>query len=295
MTLRLGRRVEALTALRMRRAIAAGQLELHCQPTVRCADGEIEGAEALVRWRHRSGALVAPGAWVPAVERSRLRDRFNLAVIELAVAQRAAWEREGLRIPLSVNVTPSSLADERFVAALLERLDASGDALGGLRLEITERTTAINSAALKANAQQLAWRGLELALDDFGVGYSSLARVAHLPVRALKVDGSLVADITEEQRHRAIVQSVVTLAHSLDLRVVGEGVEDAATWAALQGLGCDDVQGYAVARPMPAAQLPAFVRGYRPAPPQAPAAERRWSANRRSGDERRGRRDPRHR
>jgi len=281
---------DALVTARLWRAMRANQLVLHCQPTVSCLDGEIASAEALVRWRHPRRGLVPPGEWVPVIERSVLRTRFNLQVLALAAAHQADWAAHGLRVPLSVNVTPSVLADEAFVSAVGAMFADRPD--HALRLEITERTTAINSPELKANVEQLLGLGFEFLLDDFGAGYSSLHRLANLRVSTLKIDGSLCSDLCHNETHRAIVRSVADLAHALDLEVVCEGVEDHATWGVMQTLGCDRVQGYHIARPMPAESFPDFVAAYRARPPEPQAQEStgRWSRSedRRPGEDRRG-------
>ena len=275
---------DRVTALRIRRAIATDQLVLHCQPTVDCQTGEIVAAETLVRWRHPTRGLIPPGAWVPAIESSRLAGDFNLHVLALAVRQHEAWAAAGIHLPLSVNVTPACLASDRFVASLVE-LVGGLPAEGAIHLEITERTTEINTDSLRANVEDLADLGFRILLDDFGSGYSSLVRLANLPVATLKIDGSLVADITWREAHALIVDTVIRLTHDLGQSVVGEGVEDDATWRMLQGLGCDVIQGFGVARPMPAEELPAFLEAYVPAPPDR--AEQRRGTDRRQADRRR--------
>src|SRR4051794_1010636 len=243
-----------------------GQLELHCQPTVDCSDGSLQGAEALIRWRRRDGSFMPTREWVPLAEGPALRNRFNLHVLNLAAQHQRAWNARGVHIPLGVNVTPACLADDAFVEDV-ERMFA-GTWPERIRLEITERTTAINSHALKANVERLRSLGFHFLLDDFGAGYSSLERLSMLSVSTLKIDRSLISDITRRAPHRAIVESVIPLAHALGLDVICEGVEDAKTWAALQGLGCDRVQGFHVSRPMPAERFPFFAQHYRPTPPQ---------------------------
>src|SRR4051812_3210598 len=268
---------DRVTARRVRRAMAAGQLVLHCQPTVDFHTGEIVAAETLVRWRHPSGDLIPPGRWVPAIETSRWANEFNLHVLALAMRQRDEWLAAGIDVPLTVNVTPGCLAHDEFVAGVFD-LFSSPSAQGAIRLEITERTTEINTEALRSNVEELARGGLEFLLDDFGAGYSSLVRLANLPVATLKIDRSLVANITWREAHALIVDTVIRLTHELGQTVVGEGVEDTGTWLMLQTLGCDVIQGYEVARPMPAEDFPAFLRGYEAAPPRA---ERRAASDRR--------------
>ena len=282
-TLAVFGRSQRVVAARIRRAMAAGQLELFCQPTVDCLTGRIDAAESLIRWRHRSNLLIPPGEWIAAVEGSPLRNAFNLHVLRLALREREAWLRCGVDLPVTVNVTPSCLADDRFVAAVVE-LFADHPPADAVRLEITERTTVINSDALKANVEYLTERGFQFLLDDFGAGYSSMIRLANLPVASLKIDGSLVAKVRERRLHCSIVDALNELAHTLGLAVIAEGVEDSATWLVLQDLGCDRIQGFHVARPMPAAAFPRFVRDYQPLPPRT---ERRVGGDRRVQGERR--------
>ena len=261
-----------LTAMRIRRAIDADQLVLHCQPTVACQTGELLAAETLVRWRHPTRGLIPPGEWVPVIETTRLAGEFNLHVLNLAIAQRDAFVAAGIDLPLTVNLTPACLANDDFASALVELFgERSAD---GVRFEITERTPEINTDGLRSNVEELAARGFHFLLDDFGAGYSSLVRLANLPVGTLKIDGSLVNDITWRRAHALIVDNVIRLTRELGQRVVAEGVENSATWLMLQALGCDIIQGYEVARPMPAEQFPAFVRTHSPAPPDVPSASR---------------------
>ena len=287
-------RSRRLTVLRVRRAMAAGRLVLYCQPTVDCLTGEIVAAESLIRWAHPARGLIPPGLWVPTVETSRLARDFNLHVVALAIRQHDAWVAQGLDVPITVNVTPSCLASDSFVECLLE-LFAGREEKGAVQFEITERTVEINTSDLQQNVGELARLGFRFLLDDFGAGYSSLARLANLPVGTLKIDGSLVADITWRRVHALIVDTVIGLTRDLGQRVVGEGVEDEATWMMLQALGCDVIQGFHVARPMPAADFPAFVRAYEPALPDVPSPRRSHAlreaerAERRRGTDRRSR------
>jgi EAL domain-containing protein (putative c-di-GMP-specific phosphodiesterase class I) len=264
--------------------MATNQLVLHCQPTVDCHTGEVVAAEMLVRWRHPTRGLIPPGAWVPTIESSRVAAPFNLHVLGLAVRLHEQWTAAGIDVPLSVNVTPACLASDRFVASLVELFGGRLED-GAIHLEITERTTEINTDALRSNVEDLAELGFRILLDDFGAGYSSLVRLANLPVATLKIDSSLVADITWREAHALIVDTVIRLTHDLGQSVVGEGVENDATWAMLRSLGCDVIQGYGVARPMLAEDFPAFLETYVPAPPEL--AERRRGADRRGADRRR--------
>ncbi len=270
-------------ASRARSAIARGQLALFCQPTVDCHTGQIRGAEALIRWRHPSLGLLRPDQWVPAVESSRLRTRFNLHVLELALAHHDAWTQAGVAVPLSVNVTPGCLADERFVAAV-ERLFDGRSPAGAIRLEVTEHATVLGGLEMHESVERLRLQGFDFLLDDFGADHSSLSRLARLPLSTLKIDGSLVSEITRCSAHRAITHAAIELAHTLGLNAVAEHVEDLATWSLLQALDCDVIQGYCVSRPIRAEDFPHFSDSYVPEPPQPVRRGRFTSSNRRAGD-----------
>lgn len=276
--------IPRLMPLHIRRAMARDQLVLYCQPFVNCVTGEIEAAEALIRWQHPAQGLLPPVNWLPAVRSRGLSTAFNLHVLEMAIAHRDAWREAGGAVPLSVNVTPQCLADERFLSGA-ERLIADRSPLGEIRLEVTEQATVSHGLSIDRSIARLRDHGFEFLLDDFGAEYSSLSRLAQLPFSTLKIDGSLVAGLTQTREHRSIVHAAIHLAHTLGLKAVAERVESVSTWKLLQALGCDQLQGYLVARPMPAEDFPAFVAGYHPDPPDA---GRRHSDERRRSDRRMG-------
>ena len=295
-----------MMATRIRRAIARGELELHCQPHVDCQTGELRGAEALIRWAHPTRGLLLPGEWLPLVEAGRERRRLNLHVIELSVAHRERWLERGLDLPLAINVTPACLADEKFITGV-ERLFAGRSPQGSVSLEITEQATVFDGLAIDESIDRLRRQGFEFMLDDFGAEYSSLSRLANLPFSTLKIDGGLVREMAKSRSHRSIVHASIQLAHTLGLKAVAEQVEDRGTWALLQAFGCDQIQGYYVSRPLLADSLPAFAAAYVPTPPQSgreprgrrvvqrrtnaeawlAESERRDGADRRTGSDRR--------
>ncbi|MFL5843615.1 MAG: EAL domain-containing protein [Solirubrobacteraceae bacterium] len=267
----------------MRRAMAQNQLELFCQPFANCSTGAIEAAEALIRWRHPTRGLLPPGDWVPAVESGRLSTSFNLHVMGLAIGHRARWLDAGVELPLSVNVTPACLSDARFLAGV-DTLFAGQSPEGEIRLEVTEQATVTSGLAIDDSVERLRRNGFEFLCDDFGAEYSSLSRLATLPFSTLKIDGSLVEGMTRTRAHRSIVHASISLAHTLGLKAVAERVESPSTWKLLQALGCDQLQGYLIAEPMPAQDFPAWLDAYEP---DAPRALRRRD-DRRSGDRRAG-------
>ena len=275
-------------AVAVRRAIARREFMLHCQPIVSCSTGEIQAAEALIRWRHPHRGLLAPAEFLPAIRSRALTRVFNLHVLELAIGHHDTWREAGIDVPLSVNVTPACLADERFLLGV-ERLTAQRSPFGEVRFEVTEQATVTRGVALDHSVERLRRDGFEFLLDDFGAEYSSLSRLAMLPFSSLKIDGSLVAGLTETREHRSIVHAAIHLAHTLGLKAVAERVESQSTWKLLHALGCDQIQGYLISKPMPAEDFPAFAAAYAPAPPAAlmRRADDRRMGDRRSGQDRR--------
>jgi diguanylate cyclase (GGDEF)-like protein len=241
-------------------ALDEGQLELWYQPQASLQDGSIVGAEALVRWNHPTRGLVPPGAFVPYAERTGLGRRLSRFVVEEAVRQLACWRDDSDAPPrVAVNLSMVDLLDLTLPDEVERLLDEAGVAPDRLELEITEGVIMADPVRVGEVLERLREVGVKLAIDDFGTGYSSLAYLKKLPVDVLKIDRSFVSNLTEESRDAAVVHSAVELAHSLGLGVVAEGVEDAATYEALRRLGCDFVQGYHIARPVPAAEVAAAI------------------------------------
>ncbi|MCK6399022.1 EAL domain-containing protein [Thauera aminoaromatica] len=256
------RAVERMTVeSELRTAIAAGQLELHYQPQLCLEDGRLAGMEALVRWRHPRLGLLAPGRFVPLAEDCGLIWELGLAVLELALAQLAAWDRAGLEVPrIAVNVSPAQLRPE-LVERIVEILDRHGVAARRLEIELTESALTADGPAANGLLQALRRMGASIAIDDFGVGYSSLTLLRRLPISALKIDRSFVAELATNRQDAAIVEAILRMAHSVGLRTVAEGVEHAEQQAALGELGCQEVQGYLCARPLEAKAASAWLAG----------------------------------
>jgi EAL domain-containing protein (putative c-di-GMP-specific phosphodiesterase class I) len=238
---------------RVARGLADGEFELHYQPKVALASGEIDGVEALVRWR-RQGKLIAPGHFLPAVEHSELIRPLTLFVLDAALGQVSDWKREGRTIPVAVNLAPGNLADLRLPHDVEAALGRHHVPASQLTLEVTETAVIEDDAAAGRTLRQLADLGARVSIDDFGTGHSSLSRLSRHPFHELKIDRSFVTELTGLER--PMVATIIRLAQSLNLRVVAEGVEDLATLNALRTLGCDVAQGYVLSRPVPAAELP---------------------------------------
>ncbi|HEX6733393.1 MAG TPA: EAL domain-containing protein [Azonexus sp.] len=264
----LDERAEAALVLEndLRDAIDNDELVVFFQPQAMLAGGRLSGMEALVRWQHPHMGLLAPDHFIPLAEERGLMHAIGDQVLNLALARLAAWDAEGVPVPrLAVNVSPTELR-----AGYVERVEAAlarhGIAAARLELEITE--TALTADGIDAMRTLNALRnlGISVAVDDFGVGYSSLSQLRRLPIDALKIDRSFVGEIDVSAEDAAIIKAVVTMAKALGLRTIAEGNETLQQRLALADLGCDCVQGYLLGRPMPAADVAGWVAAFEATP-----------------------------
>jgi diguanylate cyclase (GGDEF)-like protein len=239
----------------LRSAIDNNELLLYCQPKVEIGSGRICGAEALVRWRHPEKGMINPGEFIALAESTGLITPLTFWMLGAAVSQSYAWREEGLDAPLAVNLSAYDLRDPK----LLDRIKGSFATWGAqpdwIQFELTESALMQDPAGSLATLGRLKDLGVELFIDDFGTGYSSLAYLQKLPVDAIKVDQSFVGDMIQNNDSAVIVRSTIDLAHSLELKVVGEGVENRELWERLVSLRCDVAQGYYVSPPIPADEL----------------------------------------
>ncbi|MFF0482585.1 putative bifunctional diguanylate cyclase/phosphodiesterase [Streptomyces sp. NPDC004435] len=261
----------------LRRALDAGEVELHYQPKVRF-DGQVAGLEALVRWVHPERGKVPPDEFIAIAESSGLMPHLTEYVLETALAQVARWRAQGLEVPVAVNVSPRDVHTPGFAGAVAARLARHGVPAGSLQLEITEHVLLEDPQRAADTLNGLTGHGVKMSLDDFGTGYSSLVHLRRLPVSELKIDRSFVARLAVDTEDAEIVRCTVDLAHSLGLLVVAEGVEDDETWERLRDLGCDAVQGWLVSAAMPPAETTAWLlargeHGWRRAAETAPVIE----------------------
>ncbi|MFI9027093.1 putative bifunctional diguanylate cyclase/phosphodiesterase [Streptomyces sp. NPDC053560] len=243
----------------LRRALDAGEVELHYQPKVRF-DGQVAGLEALVRWVHPDRGRVPPDEFIAIAESSGLMPRLTEYVLETALGQVARWRADGLEVPVAVNVSPRDVHTPGFAGAVAARLARHGVPPGSLQLEITEHVLLEDPQRAADTLNGLTGHGVKMSLDDFGTGYSSLVHLRRLPVSELKIDRSFVARLAVDTEDAEIVRCTLDLAHSLGLLVVAEGVEDDETWERLRDLGCDAVQGWLVAAAMPPDETTAWLR-----------------------------------
>jgi diguanylate cyclase (GGDEF)-like protein len=239
----------------LRAAIERDELTLHYQPKVDLATARIAGVEALIRWQHPRHGLVPPGQFIPWAEEVGLIHPISHWVLQAAIKQAGAWHAAGLDLPIAVNLSAADLHDDALSQTIGDLLESLNVPPADLVLEITESKIMTDPGRALGTLARLHTMGVPIALDDFGTGYSSLGYLKRLPVTQVKIDKSFVIDMATDQNDAAIVLATISLSHALGLTVVAEGVEETATWEALASLGCDQVQGYYVARPMAAADF----------------------------------------
>jgi diguanylate cyclase (GGDEF)-like protein len=240
----------------LRAALAGDGLELHYQPQIRTIDGAIHGVEALARWHDSELGEVSPAKFIALAEECGLIEQIGLWSVREACRQMAEWRNAGLDIPcVSVNLSPINFQNANLAAAVGEILADHGLPPEMLMLEITEGVIMNERSVAIETMSAIRKLGVGLSLDDFGTGYSSLSRLAHLPIRELKIDRSFMCDVEGEASARAIVTTVVRVGQSLRLTVVAEGVETQGQLDLLSELGCDVVQGFLYAPALSPAAL----------------------------------------
>ncbi len=242
----------------MRQSLEQGDFYVVYQPQIDLQRGGVVGAEALLRWRREDGQSISPGQFIPVAERTGLINRLGNYVLDRVLAQQREWTRGGdFDLPVSINVAPEQFWREDFKPSLLGRIAKFAVNPNQIMLELTERTAMKMAPQASAIMRALADDGIQLALDDFGTGYSSLAYLKKFPLQILKIDRSFVCDLGDDLEGQAICQAIISVAHSLGLRVVAEGVETLAQADFLRGSGCDFAQGYLYA---PGLQADDFLR-----------------------------------
>jgi diguanylate cyclase len=247
----------------LRRAIDARELVLFFQPKVDLGRAAIVGVEGLLRWHHAERGDIPPDVFIPLAEHSGVIRRLTSYVLEVATDQMRGWRAEGIDLPVAVNLSVRDLMDPGLPAEVRDLLARQELPADRLQLEITEGSVMDQPERALAVLHELAANGVGLSVDDFGTGYSSLAYLQRLPVCELKIDRSFVMHLRTSESDAEIVRSTIDLGHNLGLSIVAEGVEDEASLTFLTAAGCDVAQGFHIARPMPAADLPAWVRGSR--------------------------------
>ena len=244
----------------LRRAIEHNELELAYQPKVDSRNLAIVGVEALLRWNHPQHGPISPEEFIGLAERTGLIRSLTQWVCRTAVAQCAEWNRLGMPLGMSLNLSARNLLEEDLPETLQRILTLWDVPASQLTLEITESVIMDDPERALHVVTQLRDLGVGISIDDFGTGYSSLGYLAQLPAQELKIDRSFVMRMERDAGNSVIVHSTISLAHNLDMTVVAEGVETEAVWEALRILGCDFCQGYHFSKPLPAEELLGFVR-----------------------------------
>ncbi|MDB5763936.1 MAG: hypothetical protein JWQ21_2931 [Herminiimonas sp.] len=245
----------------LRQAIETDQFVLHYQPRVDTYSGELRSLEALVRWMYPERGLISPLAFIPLAEETGLIVELGALVLEKACAQLAVWQAQGLPVkPVSVNVSPRQFSSTGLKATIAACLSRNGVNPSLLELEITESCMMGDSAKIADDLAEIKAMGIRISVDDFGTGYSSLSQLQRLDLDVVKVDQSFTRELTNDEQGHALVTTIISMAHSLDMEVVAEGVETPEQLQILQALSCNQVQGYLISRPVVADEAAEFLR-----------------------------------
>ncbi|MEO7106298.1 MAG: EAL domain-containing protein [Rhodoferax sp.] len=250
---------------RIDQALVHQEFLLYYQPKVNMKTGAVIGAEALIRWQHPQRGLLAPAAFLPAIENHSIGDAIGEWVIDTALRQMLRWKAAGLDLSVSVNIGARQLQQADFAMRLTQLLGRyPGIPPHALELEILETSALEDLAQVYQAILTCQALGVRFALDDFGTGYSSLTHLRHLPAEVIKIDQSFVRDMLHDTNDLTIVRGVIGLASAFGREVIAEGVETSEHGVQLLALGCELAQGYGIARPMPATDMPAWVAKWRP-------------------------------
>jgi predicted signal transduction protein with EAL and GGDEF domain len=245
----------------LHQAIEQNQLHLNYQVQVNAASGNPVSMEALLRWTHPDWGEVPPSEFIPLAETCGLIIPIGEWVLQAVCSQVALWQTQGLQaIPVAINVSVDQFYDEHLAERIKSMIKESRLAPELIEIEITESAAMNNPEKTVAQLEALKAIGITIAIDDFGTGYSSLSYLKKLPVSKLKVDREFVKDIVTDADNRAITNAVISLAHTMNLKVVAEGVETEQVRSLLIDMGCDLVQGFLFSRPVPAEQIPSALR-----------------------------------
>jgi EAL domain-containing protein (putative c-di-GMP-specific phosphodiesterase class I)/GGDEF domain-containing protein len=246
----------------LEKAIKQGGIEIYLQPKIRLSDGEIAGAEALIRWRQNTGVLILPGEFVPIAESSGAIVPLTWLVFDKVADVVSTWPEFAREFRIAVNVSARVIDHVDFgprLDALVEKLSARNV---GLVLELTEESLISESETALSRLKRIRRSGVGLSIDDFGKGYSSLSYLKNIPATEIKIDKSFVANALVNKKDRHIIKAAAELAGAFDMQVVAEGVDDVDTMRTLERLGCEFAQGFFIARPMRAELLLEWARAY---------------------------------
>lgn len=245
----------------LREALARRELSLWYQPKLGLASGQALSAEALIRWHHPQKGMISPGEFIPVAEETGLILPIGAWVVEEATRQIGRWRgQEQREVRIAINISAYQFSHDRLAEQVTQALDSLSLRPELLTIEVTETAIMTQMEVTVRQLQALRDKGVLVALDDFGTGYSSLTYLKHFPIDILKIDRSFVMDITKDAQSSAIVETIINLAHNLNMRVVAEGVETQKQLEFLQAHGCDEIQGYLFSKPLPAKEFLTFLR-----------------------------------
>jgi EAL domain-containing protein (putative c-di-GMP-specific phosphodiesterase class I)/CheY-like chemotaxis protein len=243
---------QKLSPEEIRTGILSGQVETYFQPQVSVIDGQITGAECLARWRHPTKGLVPPISFISVAEENGLIDALTLVIFRKAMQHHGEWTRQGHNLKISVNVSMDNLQRLDLPEQFADITRQEGVDIKNVMLEMTESRLMSNLAASLDIITRLRLKGFGLSIDDFGTGYSSMEKLNQLPFTELKIDRAFVFGAGDDAAARAILDLSVQMGRALDMRVVAEGAETQDDWDLVTSSGCDELQGYVIAKPMPA-------------------------------------------
>lgn len=251
---------------------AGAQFEPFFQPVLELATGRIAGAEALARWRHPIHGVLGPEVFLPPLVRAGLLDELSWIMLALSAMEARRWQVAGFDMTVSVNVSAMSLADPGYAESVTEIVTAHGLEPSRMILELTETEAILNAGAALENVTRLRIKGFGLAVDDYGVGYSSMQELSRMPFTEIKVDRTFVKAAVADSRPRLMIEQIVSIARKLGLKIVAEGVETRAEREMLAGIGCDMIQGHFVAKALEGTEFLSWMREFRADAASAAAA-----------------------
>ncbi|HVL56045.1 MAG TPA: EAL domain-containing response regulator [Burkholderiaceae bacterium] len=253
---------QSVSADELRAAIASGAITAHFQPQVRLRDRKVVGVEALARWEHPSG-MILPNVFIPVAEEAGLIGPLARRVASYALKQSAGWRRRDILLRMALNASMDNLKDLQFPAALFNAIEEADVPSSSVLVEVTETRFMADPIASRDTLARLRLKKIGLSIDDFGTGYASLAQLRDLPFCELKIDRSFVRNAAFDAAALAILEACVALGKKLSMTLVAEGVETQEDWDRVKAMGCDIAQGYLIAKPMPADEVPDWVLNWR--------------------------------
>jgi EAL domain-containing protein (putative c-di-GMP-specific phosphodiesterase class I)/FixJ family two-component response regulator len=252
----------AYSADELRQAIAEQQIICYFQPKVCLSTGQVVGVESLARWQHPRDGLVFPDRFIALAEETGLINQLTDAVLHATLREARCWQDTGVTLTIAVNVSMDNLTRLDFPEKVMTALDKTGVAPQQLVLEVTETQLIKDRMAALDIMTRLRLKQIGLSIDDFGTGSASFLQLRDLPFTELKIDRGFVHGAASDSGRRAIFDASLKIARDLGLKTIAEGAEDAEDWHFLRGTGCDCVQGYVIARPMPGRALPAWIKSW---------------------------------